>query len=231
MIRCVLLAILALASTTTAPPTAQAQGTPASSGTAATRSPASLAPTDGAWTKVRFMRLGTPHPDDKWIADQIGRSGLRPAPGTDAAGMPVTFQVFELIPNSRTIVAIGNSDGCFTLPQTAPGPDARTASIAKPPPSRPGAPPTTPATAPHPAMPPAPSPCTVATITVYTADQINARLNRGACFFWADPKQYPKIDQNRNGTFMRLDPQTYSVQITTVIDGLPQTSCSTMVHP
>jgi hypothetical protein len=76
---------------------------------------AATAPTDGTWVKGDFMYMEKPPAGAEWIAKTLMKYGPQP-PANMPPGGPVIYQVFQIIPNSRTIIAAGDGQGCIDPP-------------------------------------------------------------------------------------------------------------------
>ena len=158
-------------------------------------------PAGNNWTKVKLLYTNAPPPEDRWVADLLKKHGNKPDPYGSPKGTPVTYQVFEVVPNSRTIVAIGFGPECEAAPNHAASKLTGTQ-------------------------------CPMYTITQYANGAVNARSTRPACYLWVGPKTTAEFpDPRTNATYMRLDRQTSSIQVVTVVDGQPQSGCSNTTHP
>ncbi len=168
---------------------------PAPSGAAST-----LAPTDGTWTEAKFLYLKRPAAGEEWITKLVAQYGQKPSQYGGPGGLPLTYQIFEIVPGTRTIIAIGDGAQC----ETAPNGNAATLTGIQ-------------------------CPVNTITVyadgrvnarTIRPGCYLHVDSDMGA----AGP------NPRTNGTYMRYDPQTGAIQYTTVVNGRPQAGCQGSTH-
>jgi hypothetical protein len=162
--------------------------------------PENTATTDGSWVRSHFMYTNKAPKGDEWVARLLDKYAPKKTANAPP-GLPTNYLVFEIIPGTRTIVAVTQGEGCAV---DGNGHDQAAISAIQ---------------------------CPLTTITVYADGRENVRVTRPACFIPVNPADNPPAaDPRTNGTYMRYDAQTGAVVLNSVIAGKPQSGCHGSAH-
>ena len=152
----------------------------------------------GAWRAALFLDTRKPDPATKWIADAWNAdSGIKPVHGK---GMPLTYQVFEVIPGTRTIAGIGYGADCDT------GANDVNAGVQ-----------------------PLACSLVVMTVYADGRRSVRSTRPACYLWVGPKPTP-ASPDPRTNATYMRYEPQTGTIEVNTAVNGQPVLNCHDSIH-